>query len=150
MEVGLGLYLSCERKKHKKRVFLLPVKALEAMPKVRYWHRRRKVSPNVWLPPQESTPPTFLSLWTVSKAHSEHFDWCFKEPKKFLEVWKTTYGCFSKYLFWKTLPQCVDHRIKNRKWQYERETFCWRRTCTRLETWKHAEGKRRFLMYVWC
>lgn len=44
----------------------MPVKALEAMPKVKYWHRCRKVSPNVWLPPQESTPPQ-------PSSHSELF-----------------------------------------------------------------------------
>lgn len=43
----------------------MPVKALDAMPKVRYWHRCRKVSPNVWLPPQEYTPPP--------SSHSELF-----------------------------------------------------------------------------
>lgn len=150
MEVGLGLYLSCEWKKRKKRGFLLPVKALEAMPKVRYWHCCRKVSPNVWLPPQESTPTTpFLSLWTVSKGAQWALWLMLQGTKEVLgSLENNLWLFFEVFILENPVTMCGPPHSKQKMaiWAWNILLEAYLHTCpnTRLETWKHAEGKRRF------
>lgn len=83
-----------------------------------------------------SLPPT---VDRSKDTHSEHFDWRFEEPQKFLEAWKTTYVCVFTGRF-TTVREYVNllcNLDSGRIWQDKDETYYWTHTCVHTQPMKY-------------